>query len=142
MCAKSLENTRKGAQFSQSHRPSTSALPKYKIHHRYFLIDLSIFYEYLLWSQTEKEPLKIEFTLCYSRQIIFSFQLLQIVNLTERRLRKQGWMIWLTTPAFDCDWLKRKRNKKSTMLKCTLESIMHGIWKAYANESVSLVMAK
>ena len=46
-------------------------------------------------------------------------------------LWKQGWIIWLTTPAFDCDWSKREIIMESTMLKCTLESIMHGTWKEY-----------
>ena len=40
-------------------------------------------------------------------------------------LRKQGWVIWLTTPAFDCDRLKRKGNMESTVWKWTLESRIH-----------------
>ena len=57
-------------------------------------------------------------------------------------LRKQGCIIWLTRPAFDCDRLKTKENMGSAVSKCTLESIMHGTWKAYENYSVSLLMAK
>ena len=29
-------------------------------------------------------------------------------------LRKQGWLTWLTIPAFDCDRWKKKENMKHT----------------------------
>ena len=32
--------------------------------------------------------------------------------LTVDLLRKQGWFVWLTTPGFDCDWLKRNTSWK------------------------------
>lgn len=55
-------------------------------------------------------------------------------------LGNQGWFIWLITHASEYDWLKRKRNMESTVLKCKLENIMHSTWKEY--ENYSLVMAK
>ena len=57
-------------------------------------------------------------------------------------LRKQGWIIWLTRHAFDCDHLKTNGHMENTVWKSTLESIMHGTWKAFENYSVSLLMAK
>ena len=59
-----------------------------------------------------------------------------MVNL----LGKQRSIIWLTTPAIDCDWLKRKANMESVVLKCNLEGIMNGAWKEYEKYSVNLVM--
>ena len=57
-------------------------------------------------------------------------------------LRKQGWTIWLTTSAWDYDSLKRKGNMESTMLRCTLESIVHDTWEEYVNYSGSFVKEK
>ena len=55
---------------------------------------------------------------------------------------KQGWVISLTKPALNCDWLERKGNMESTVWKWTLESKMHDTWKEYQIYSVSLLKAK
>ena len=36
-------------------------------------------------------------------------------KLEKKRASKKRWLIWLTTPPFDCDQLKRKGNMERTM---------------------------
>ena len=39
---------------------------------------------------------------------------------------KQEWIIWLTAPAFECNWQKRKGNMESLVWKYTVESAVYG----------------
>ena len=43
-----------------------------------------------------------------------------------------------TVPAFKCDQSNRKGNMESIVLKFTMESIVHSIWKEYGNYNMSL----
>ena len=53
-------------------------------------------------------------------------------------LRKQGWIIWLTTPVFECDRKKKRKKKKGRHGKCSVKVhsekySAHGTWKEYGN---------